>query len=245
MNVPGMFLAIVTYLPLVVAVFHPPIAGLSEGVIERLQTTCAWFVIVQSAIGLLQFGLSGNPDAVCGTFGLLDFLQDPATVTISQVYLTFSIFSLVLFLFLDARRRLVRVAIGMGLVTCVLAQSGHQTIFFVATLAAVGLSRVTQPKVAAASLALAVVIAGLMHFAYPETLTQAIDWSTKVLKADSPKGIAVEGGLNLMNDPAIMVFGTGLGQYSSRAALITSNQYLAVKLPDMLIGKSTYFRTMD
>jgi hypothetical protein len=144
-NMPGMFLAIVTYLPLIIAVCHPPIADLSEGVIERLQTTCAWFVIVQSAIGVLQFGMCGNPDTVCGTFGLLDFRQE--TVTIAQVYFTFTMFAMLLFMFLDAKRRLVQVALGVGLLTCILAQSGHQTIFLVATLALFGLSRVAQPKV--------------------------------------------------------------------------------------------------
>jgi hypothetical protein len=238
-NVPGMFLAIFTYLPLIIALCHPPVPDLSEGDIERLQTACAWFVIIQSAIGVLQFGISGNPDAVCGTFGLFDFREE--NITISQVYLTFTLFSLILFMFLDARRRLVQVAICVGLLTCVLAQSGHQTIFFVATLGAAGLSRVTQPKIAAASFALVVVMALLVDLMYPETRMLAVEWSEKVLDANSPKGMVVESGLELMGDPATLVFGTGLGQYSSRAALISSNEYLSTRLPDVFAGKSSYF----
>ncbi len=239
-NVPGMFLAIFTYLALIIAVCHPPIEDLSKGIIERLQTTCAWFVIVQSAIGVLQFGISRNPDTVCGTFGLLDFRQE--TVTIAQVYFTFTIFCMVLFMFLDAKRRLVQVAIAVGLIACILAQSGHQTIFFVATLALFGLSRITQPKILLASISLVLIIAGLVDCVYPETTTLATQWSEKVLDPSSPKRIAVEAGLEIMDDPTTLVFGTGLGQFSSRAALITSNEYLSAKLPDMLVGKSKYFK---
>jgi hypothetical protein len=38
-----------------------------------------------------------------------------------------------------------------------------------------------------------------------------------------------------------MLIGTGLGQYCSRAALMSSNQYLNVPLPDFMVGKSDYF----
>ena len=39
------------------------------------------------------------------------------------------------------QRRLYKVAIAAGVIVCVMAQSGHQTIFFVFTLVACGLSR--------------------------------------------------------------------------------------------------------
>src|SRR5262245_33769430 len=112
-NAPGTLLAVLTYLPIFIVASHPRILSLSDEFVQRLQTTCAWYVIIQSLVGILQFIVSGNPDAVCGTFGLLDFRY--ARITINQVYFTFNIFVMVLFMFLDARRRLLQIAIGIGL----------------------------------------------------------------------------------------------------------------------------------
>jgi len=41
--------------------------------------------------------------------------------------------------------------------------------------------------------------------------------------------------------PKNALLGVGMGQYSSRAALITSNEYLGRDLPDMVSAKSGYF----
>ena len=67
----------------------------------------SWFVIIQSVIGILQFAACGDPDAVCGTFGLLDFLGG---ITIAQVYLTFNLFAMIMFLMTDTRTRLENAA---------------------------------------------------------------------------------------------------------------------------------------
>ena len=73
----------------------------------------AWFVIVQSVIGVLQFAASRNGDAVAGTFGLLDFYYN--NISIAQVYFSFTLFGMILFLMLDFRRPIARIAIIMGL----------------------------------------------------------------------------------------------------------------------------------
>ncbi|MCE9544634.1 MAG: hypothetical protein K8T25_03830 [Planctomycetia bacterium] len=238
-NVPGMVLALLTYLPIFIVACHPPVLSLSDQDIRRMQTTCAWFVIVQSLIGFVQFAISRNPDTVCGTFGLLDFRA--GAITIAQVYYTFTLFCMLLFLFLDAKRRLVQVAIAIGLISCVLAQSGHQTIFFMASLGAVALTRLKRPKIVFGSLTAIVAIALLVQCFYPETFGLAREWERKVFDQDSPKRLAVEGGLSVLENPKNLLLGTGLGQFSSRAALMTSNDYLTFELPPMLVGKSTYY----
>ena len=53
--------------------------------------------------------------------------------------------------------------------------------------------------------------------------------------------MVVVDGWQILSSPKNFVLGTGMGQYSSRAALITSNEYLNRKLPAVATGKSDYF----
>ena len=64
----------------------------------------------------------------------------------------------------------MQIAIGSGLIACALAQSGHQTIFFLASLALCGAVRFWRPKVLLTSTALVTVTAvAMLHF-YPATI---------------------------------------------------------------------------
>lgn len=54
--------------------------------------------------------------------------------------------------------------------------------------------------------------------------------------------MAVDGGLEILSNPKNLIIGTGLGQYSRRAALVSSNEYQDRKLPSFLAGQSTYYR---
>jgi hypothetical protein len=238
-NVPGLLMGMITYLPLMIAVCHPRALPMPEETLRRLQTMCAWFVIVQSLIGLSQFAISRNPDSVCGTFGLLDFRY--GTITISQVYFTFTVFSMLLFLLLDFRRRLNQAAIGLGLLACVLAHSGHQTIFLGVSLLTFGLLRISRPRTALAVVLAVAVLAGAVHWVNPDTLSIAIEWREKIAEDDSPKRMALDAGRAVLDDTKNLLLGTGIGQFSSRAALISSNEYLSTNLPGFLVGKSTYF----
>ena len=135
-NMPGLLFGTLTFASLAVMLGLRSDFTISPERWRQLRSAVAWFVIVQSVLGMLQFAASGNPDMVCGTFGLLDFRHG---VTICQVYLTFSLFTMIMFLLTDATGRLPKVAIALGLITCALAHSGDQTLFFVLSLALVAM----------------------------------------------------------------------------------------------------------
>jgi hypothetical protein len=71
------------------------------------------------------------------------------------------------------------------------------------------------------------------------------EWQRKLLKEDdSPKRMVTIAAVDLMKSPKILLLGTAVGQYASRAALMSSGGYLAADLPAMLTGESQYFRQL-
>jgi hypothetical protein len=238
-NVPGMLFAILTYLPLIMIFAERLNKPIDDRLFGRFVKIACWFVIIQSLIGFVQFAISGNPDAVCGTFGLFDFLE--GGITITQVFFTFTMFGMILLLFIAPLNRLSLFAILIGLLTCALAQSGHQTMFFITSLAVLGLTRITRPMSVLISASVVAVAFAATMIAYPRTLEHTREWFDKVVySSQSPKRMAIEGGLTTLADAKNLVLGTGLGQYSSRAALISSNKYLTIQLPAILSGVSSY-----
>jgi hypothetical protein len=239
-NPPGMLLALITLLPLTVLLAERFDRDIDEATIKRLARICCWFVILQASVGIWQYAASGNSDAVGGTPGLLDFLG--SRITIMQLYFTFLIFGMLLFLFTAPKTPLSYVAIVAGIVVCGLAQSGHQTVFFAVALAVVALARFSRPVTALTTLAVAASVFVLAAFLYPSTTANVSNWYYKIVDDPySPKRIATEGGLAALRDVKNLTVGAGLGQFSSRAALITSNEYLTVKLPPAVSGTSEYF----
>jgi hypothetical protein len=239
-NFPGLWLGLVSYAPLFVVLCETFSRTIDGPTYNRFVRVCAWFILLQSAVGVFQFVATGNPDAVCGTLGLLDGFQQ--TITIAQVYFTFLIFAMILFLVPVGNQWLPRTAIAVGAITCVLAQSGHQTVFFVGVLAACGLVRVSRLSLLARTVGAAAVITVLVQVVYPDTFWVARQWFDKVTDAsNSPKRLVYDGAVSILDEPKNLLIGTGLGQYSSRAALITSNEYLSVELPRFMTGKSEYF----
>ena len=227
-NLPGLAMAGLTYLPLLIIFSERFNKRIDDTTFDKILVVCAWFVIIQSTIGVLQYLASGNGDAVCGTFGLLDFRH--STITIAQVYFTFTIFGMILFLLLSPGRPLTQLAILFGLIACAVAQSGHQTIFFLASFALCGAIRFWRPKVFLTATAMVVVTSFSVIYFYPQTIDQSVAWYRKtVLSTDSPKRLATLGGVQVVDDTKNVLLGTGAGQYSSRAALITSNEYLNVQ----------------
>jgi hypothetical protein len=237
-NGPGVFIGLLTYAQLAVLVALRSNFAISPAQLKTLTLAVAWFVIVQSSIGLLQYALSGNPDAICGTFGLLDF---GGSITIGQVYLTFNLFAMILFLWTVRNGKLVTFSIALGLFTCAVAHSGHQTLSFIASVAFVGLLQLRLKDAAKLFLALATltILAATLSSIY---WTDLQGWYRKVvLEQDSPKRMATQSAIDVMSAPKNLLLGVGIGQYGSRAALITSDNYLAFELPPALQGESEYF----
>jgi hypothetical protein len=239
-NFPGPFFGLMTYAPLFVLLCETFDRTIDQPAYERFAAICAKFILIQSAVGICQFIVTSNPDAVCGTFGLLDGLR--LQITIAQVYFTFTIFGMILFLVPVAQDWLIRISIAIGALTCVLAQSGHQTIFFVAALVGCGLARVANVGTLVRTAAAAGLIILLVMTFYPDSAWLAREWYGKMTDSgNSPKRLAIESAASAMAEPKVLLVGTGLGQFSSRAALISSNEYLNIKLPEIITGRSDYF----
>jgi hypothetical protein len=239
-NLPGLWMGLVTYAPLILIVCETFDRTIDEATYHRFVNVCCWFILLQSVIGVLQFVATANGDAVCGSFGLLDGFQQ--SITIAQVYFTFTILAMILFLLPAANRWLPRVAIASGALICVLAQSGHQTIFFIVSLIIVGMLRMSHIGTLARTVVAAGITAVLVLVVYPDTIWLTREWFGKVTDpSSSPKRMAIDGAVAILAEPKNLTIGTGLGQYASRAALITSNEYLAVELPALLTGKSDYY----
>ena len=189
---------------------------------------------------MLQFAACGDPDAVCGTFGLLDFRGG---ITIGQVYLTFNLFAMILFLLTDLSGWLPKIALVLGLLACALAHSGHQTLFFMAALAIVGVLQMQLKDVI--KLGTILVVIGVATASLSSIYWSDVEgWYRKAaLDNDSPKKMATLSALDVMSYPKNLLIGVGMGQYGSRAALITSGTYLTVELPRLLVDESEYYRT--
>lgn len=240
-NPPGVFVGLVTFLPLLMMTTERFRRPVDDALFQRILNVVAWYVIVQAVIGLLQLAATGNPDAVTGTLGLLDF--HTGAITIAQVYFGFLILGMVLFLMLDARTLLTKIGIAAGMIAAAASQSGHQCIFFVAALA---LWAILQTRRVAVMLAVGTLAAGLFVLVlvlYPATIDHSRQWYAKTVdNPGSPKRLALEGAGAILSDPKNLFLGTGFGQYSSRAALITSGEFLSVPLPHVVTGQSDYYR---
>ena len=239
-NFPGPFMALMTYAPILLLVTEKYDYKISSTTYEKLVNICVWFLIVQSLIGIVQYLLVRNTDAVSGTFGLLDTWG--SNITIMQVYYTFTMFGMILFLYPESDKTMPRIAIGIGLFACILAQSGHQTVFLVLAIFFCGMLRMNNLNTQLRTLGAALGVALFALILFPQTLWLSGEWFRKVTNPHySPKYLVTEGSVDILSTPKNFLIGTGLGQYTSRAALITSDEYLNVRLPSVLVGRSDYY----
>jgi hypothetical protein len=243
-NFPGLLFAVVTYSPFVLlltpALSFRPERPLMVAVVRL----CAVFLLIQGVLSVAQFSATGDGDYVSGSYGLFDAVS--GSKTISQVNLTFTLFCMVVFVLPYARAvPWTATAIIFGIVTCAIAQSGHQTIFFLLALPAAVLTTARVRRAAPALGVAALTIALLVAF-YPETSFVAREWLRKVVLADdSLKRAVVESGLDRLAESwKNMLLGIGLGQYTSRASLFAAGFQSSVQLPAALTGASGYF-TID
>ncbi len=239
-NLPGVLVGILTLLPLFMIVGERFNRRIDDALFRRISQIVAWYVILQAGIGTLQFAISRNSDAVGGTLGLLDFYA--GSITIAQLHFGFLMLSMVLFLMVAPDTWLARVAIVSGLAISALSQSGHQSVFFISTLCLFGVLQAKKFRTSVGIGSGLVVMTALVLYFYPTTLTTAKSWyENTVERPDSPKRLAADGARTILSDPKNLVLGTGIGQYSSRAALITSGEFLRVRLPSLVTAKSDYF----
>jgi hypothetical protein len=140
------------------------------------------------------------------------------------------------------RKRRMRLACGAAVAAALVAETAHQTLFVMAlmpTLAITGGRRFR--RLAAAIGVVGILVAGA--FVVDPDLVGHIDsWAYKVLlNPRSPKRLAVTGAVELMHGKNLLL-GVGLGQYSSRAAILTSGSGTrTVTMPKILVDTSTYY----
>jgi hypothetical protein len=233
----GPIIAIFEYLPLLIVFCSDSSVGLEEGEDSRLFSLLIWFVIAEALIGWAQLAKTGNSDAVTGTFGLL------SDVTIGQVYYTFGVFTVTAYIQIRARGLFAGIAVLLGLSACVIAQSGHQTVFALIALIVIVLCSLKDRRGLARQILAASALVGLVLYFYPETVDASMGWFEKVfIEPSSPKTLLIQAIGDQLSDPKNLLLGTGLGQFCSRAALILSGDYLAnASLPTFMTAKSLYF----
>jgi hypothetical protein len=240
-------LALQTFSMTLLVLAPSPIGRIGDRFIPLLVRFLAVFLIIQSCIATLQWLAAEDSreffraDAVSGTFGLFDAWT--GNISISQVNFTFTMFCIVVLCLSFVYGRLVYIGVVMALGACILAQSGHQTIFFVvaifiSVILILGVSRSLWIMAGVAT----ILIIGLM-IASPNTVRDAGWWFEKVvLSSHSIKWLAIHSGFARLGESGAWMMGLGAGQYSSRATLFLAGYQGTVPLPNLLVGASDYFK---
>lgn len=213
-----------------VLLFFPPrrVPSLREIRLAH-RITMVWGLL-QAFIGISQFILSGgNPDAVAGSVGLLDFL---GSITINQVYFGFSMLSLLpLFLFRESPKLASLLALPVILLAVALSQSGHATVAFLVALLLFGMGLgyfVWVLRVVVAS----ILLIGSSLIFFPNQVEVALGWWARLSNPTSPKRIVYEEFREAVSqNEKLLILGAGPGQLLSRASLIGGGLLTSAELP--------------
>ena len=230
----GTFIVIAMYL------IASPRALVIPTTMQMVVQLATYWVCVQGLVGITQYWLSGNPDGVAGTVGLLDFL---GSITINQVYFGFAVLSLLPAIVLwPYRLRLRWFSFLIGVVAVGLSQSGHAIFAFLVAITfvyVVGAMRIRD--ILRGALAASLAFTSLM-WAYPNSLDVARTWYERMVSPENPKMMAMLQLLeDSVEDDKLVLLGSGPGQYLSRASLIgsgllTNFESRYQQVPDRLNG---------
>jgi hypothetical protein len=238
-NMPGLVFGVITYLPIFILWSLSKDFRVSEGFAWHLANACLAFILLEGAVGAAEWLIAHNADYVNGTFGLFDTVTKESTI--SQVNLCFTLFCTTVYCGLWIRKRRMKLGCGVAVATALVAQTSHQTLFFMALMPALAVTGGRRFRRLAASIGVVVAVVAGVFFIDPEIVWHIEDWAYKVLlKPTSPKRLSVTAALEMMRGKNLL-FGVGLGQFSSRAAILSSGGTTTVKLPKILEGSSTYY----
>jgi hypothetical protein len=236
---PGLVFGIINYLPLFILWSLSKDFRLSEGFAWRLANVCLAFIFFEGVIAAAQWVIVRDADLVNGTFGLFDTLKER---TISQVNFCFTLFCMAVYCWIWIHNRRTKLGIAVALATAFVAETAHQTLFFIALMPTLAVTGGRRLRRLAASLGAVVVLIGGVIVIEPQIVSHVHDWAYKVmLKPTSPKRLAVSGAIELMEGKNLLL-GVGLGQYSSRAAILSSGSGTSVNLPKILVDSSGYYQ---
>jgi hypothetical protein len=238
-NMPGLVFGVITYLPIFILWSLSKDFRVSEGFAWHLANACLVFILFEGAVGAAEWVIAHNADFVSGTFGLFDTVTKESTI--SQVNFCFTLFCMTVYCGLWIHKRRMKFGCGVAVATALVAQTAHQTLFFMALMPALAVTGGKRFRRLGASIGVvAAVVAGAFFFD-PEFVEHIEDWAYKVLlNPTSPKRLSVTAALELMRGKNLL-FGVGLGQFSSRAAIMSSGGGTTVNLPKILMDTSTYY----
>lgn len=214
---------------------------LNDQEIGKVVYFLSYFLIIQSCTVFFQMSQTGNWDALSGTFGLFDY---KGRITISQVMFCFNIYVIMLFLLAYIKKNVVKIALIFGIISTSAAQSGHQFIFLIITILIVYVSLKNLKLLLKYTTGISLTILLVLLF-FPETIDIAAAWLQNILFGNYPKTLSTIDAFKLMYDNVrISSFGTGIGQFTSRASLFSSGEYLGVNIPDILTDKSSFYTSI-
>jgi hypothetical protein len=237
-NMPGLVIGVIGYMPIFILWSLSKDFRVSEGFAWRLANACLVFILLECAIGAAQWLIAQSADLVNGTFGLFDTFTKEGTI--SQVNFCFTLFCMIVYCAIWIHMRRMKLGCAVALTTALVASAAHQTLFFMTLMPALAITGGRRFR----HLVVSIGIVGLLFagtlFLDPQIVEHIDGWADKVLMTPtSPKRLAVTGAVELMGGKNLLL-GVGLGQFSSRAAIMSSSSG-RVDLPEMLVDTSTYY----
>jgi hypothetical protein len=218
-NMPGLVFGVFGYLPIFILWSLSRDFRVSEGFASRLANVCLVFILLEGAVGTAQWVISHNPDLVGGTFGLFDTVKEH---TISQVNFCFTLFCMTVYCAIWIHKRRMRLGCGVALAVALVGSAAHQTLFFMALMPALAITGGRRFHRLVVSIGIVGALFAGTLFLDPQIVEHIDGWADKVLlNPTSPKRLSVTGAVELMEGKNLLL-GVGLGQFSSRAAILSS-----------------------
>ena len=238
-NMPGLVFGVITYLPIFILWSLSKDFRVSEGFAWRLANACLVFILLEGAVGAAQWVIAHSADLVNGTFGLFDTFTKEGTI--SQVNFCFTLFCMTVYCAIWIHKRRMKLACGVAVATALVAETAHQTLFVMALTPALAITGGRRFRRLAASIGIMGALFVGTFFFDPAIVEHIEGWADKVLlNPTSPKRLSVTAALELMQGKNLLL-GVGLGQFSSRAAILTAAGGTTFSMPKILVDTSTYY----
>ena len=238
-NMPGLVFGVITYMPIFILWSLSKDFRVSEGFALRLANACVVFILLEVAVGAAQWVIAHDPDLVNGTFGLFDTVTHERTI--SQVNFCFTLFCITVYCAIWIHKRRMKLGCGVALAGVLLASTAHQTLIFMALMPALAVTGGRRFRRLVVSIGIMGALFVGTFFFDPDIIEHIDGWADKVLSnPTSPKRLSVTGAVELMEGKNLLL-GVGLGQFSSRAAILSSGSGTSVNLPKIMVDTSTYY----
>lgn len=236
----GYFWATITYAPFLLLFSISSSFLIDNEINNKVVKFIILFAVVQVATCFFQIFSGAIWDNISGTFGLQDMFNSDAT-TVAQMMFAVNMLTIAAFLYTYLKRMLVKVVLILIFFAVAASQSGHATIFFILSFGSVYLLEINLKRFVIGSLGIALFYFAVAFY-FPETVELGSSWYSQLFEIDFPKIEIVEVFFKDILNAKTFLLGTGVGQFSSRAALISSGDYIQASLPSFLTGQSSFYK---